>query len=363
MNGRVGAARRGGFMLDVEFAAPPGYTILFGASGSGKTTTLKAIAGLVNPDAGLIRVEEKVLFDSARRINLSIRERRAGYVFQNLALFPHLTALANIEFGMEGQARAERKKLAAALMGAFGIEHIAGRLPRHISGGEAQRVALARALASKPRLLLLDEPLSALDEATKMGIISDLKKIKIDSMLPVVYVTHSREEAFALGERVMIFESGRIVAEGEPEAVFHSPSKVSVARLTGVENIFRGRILERSERMGMMLVELEGAGVAACRIEVPLVHGGEERVTIGVRSGDMLLATEEPRGLSARNILAGRITAIEELSSQTLVRILCGVEWTSSVTKQSIKDLDLTIGQHVWLVFKTYSCRILEHED
>jgi len=196
-----------GFALDVKFNASPGVTILFGASGSGKTTTLKSIAGLIRPDAGRIEVDGSTLFDSSQAINLPIRKRRVGYVFQNLALFPHLTARENIEFGMADVPRAERYQRAGAMMRAFKIEHTASRKPRDISGGEAQRVALARALSSGPRILLLDEPLSAIDEATKLAIIADLKAINRELRLPILYVTHSREEAVALGERLI--EIGR----------------------------------------------------------------------------------------------------------------------------------------------------------
>jgi molybdate transport system ATP-binding protein len=163
--------------LDVEFEAPAGFTILFGASGSGKTTTLRAISGIVRPDSGRISIGGEVLFDSKSGIDLPIRRRGVGYVFQHLALFPHLTSLANVEFGMSGISSSDRRQRVKTLLEGLRISHIANRKPRDISGGEAQRVALARALSCKPRVLLLDEPLSAIDEATKLSIISDLKRI------------------------------------------------------------------------------------------------------------------------------------------------------------------------------------------
>jgi molybdate transport system ATP-binding protein len=354
----------GGFSLDVDFNAPPGVTILFGASGSGKSLTLKSIAGLVRPDEGLVAVGETVLFDSARRLSLPVHARGVGYVFQNLALFPHLTALGNVEFPLSKLPRSERKARARSLLKSFGIEHVAERLPRYISGGEAQRVALARALASGPRILLLDEPLSALDDANKLGIIADLKKLNRKLRLPVVYVTHNRDEALTLGERVFVYERGRIVASGEPSELFGgSPAKASVARLTGVENIFEGRILSRCVKAGTMTVEVGSEGEGVCRVEAPLVGRNESgRLTIAVRSGDILLAIEEPRGISARNILRGRVVGIEDRSDHALVRVASGVVWAASITKESARRLGLSVGKEVWLAFKTYSCRVLDGE-
>nr|MDQ5838218.1 ATP-binding cassette domain-containing protein [Acidobacteriota bacterium] len=285
------ASAAGRFMLDVEFSAPPGVTILFGASGAGKTQTLKAIAGLARPDEGLVAVGGQTLFDSSRGVDVPVSRRRVGYVFQNLALFPHMSALENVEFAVGRLERRERRAKAMALLERFKVGHAARRRPRAVSGGEAQRVALARALASEPRLLLLDEPLSALDEATKLDIIADLKETNRALRLPILYVTHSREEALSLGERALVFERGRVVAEGEPHEVFGAPVKASVARLTGIENIFEGEVLSRSEEAGTMTVELRGgrggvrfeqggirdeqSGVpyeqgGACRVEVPL---------------------------------------------------------------------------------------------
>jgi molybdate transport system ATP-binding protein len=359
----VGERESGRFALDVDFSAPPGVTILFGASGAGKTQTLKAIAGLVRPDEGLITVDVQTLFDSSRGINVAVSRRRVGYVFQNLSLFPHMTAQENVEFAIGNLPRRERRERALSLLERFKVGHTAHRRPRAISGGEAQRVALARALAGGPRLLLLDEPLSALDDAIKLDIIADLKEMNRGLRLPILYVTHSREEALTLGERALVLERGRVVAEGEPHEVFGSPVKASVARLMGVENIFEGLVLSRNEDAGTMLVELRGAAEAesACRVEVPLGRAREgERVCVAVSSGDILLATAEPRGLSARNVLAGRVARVERRAEQTLVHVSCGVTWSASVTRQSVEEMQIETGKPIWLAFKTYSCRILD---
>ncbi|MET0625129.1 MAG: ATP-binding cassette domain-containing protein [Pyrinomonadaceae bacterium] len=348
------------FTLDVEMTAPAGVTILFGASGAGKTQTLRAVAGLASPDEGRIAVGRTVFYDSALGVNLPVGRRRVGYLFQNLALFPHMTALENVEFGAAAPNRAARRAKALALLERFGVAHAAGRRPRAVSGGEAQRVALARALAGEPRLLLLDEPLSALDEPVKLDIISVLRELNRDLRLPILYVTHSREEALALGERALVFERGRVVARGEPHAVFGSPTRASVARLTGVENVFEGKVISRDEAAGTMLVGLT-AGADACRVEVPLGRAeAGSRVTVAVRSGDILLANAEPRGISARNVLAGRVERVERRAEQTLVHVRCGVLWAAGVTHQSIRELGLKDGAHVWLAVKTLSFTVLD---
>lgn len=349
-----------GFTLDVEFDAPPGVTILFGASGSGKTTTLKSIAGIICPDAGRIEVDGCTLYDSTQAINLPIRKRRVGYVFQNLALFPHLTARENIEFGMTDVGRAERHERAAAMMRAFKIEHAANRKPRDISGGEAQRIALARALSSGPRLLLLDEPLSAIDETTKLAIIADLKAINRELRLPILYVTHSREEAITLGERLIVFERGRLIAAGEPLEIFSAPTRASVARLSGIENIFEGRVVAKHEAGGSMSVEVANES-GVCRIEVPFgVEQAGARVRVAVPAGDILLALEELRATSARNRLRGHITAIEDKGHHTVVSVHSGVIWRASLTHQAVHELELAAGREVWIAFKTHSCYLLD---
>jgi molybdopterin-binding protein len=177
--------------------------------------------------------------------------------------------------------------------------------------------------------------------------------------LPVIYVTHSRDEAVGFGERALIYERGRVVAEGEPLEVFGAPVKASVARLTGVENIFDGAVASRDEAAGTMRVRLDGG--AECSVEAPLGRQAEgARVRVAVRSGDIMLATAEPRGLSARNLLRGRVTRVEPRAEQTLVHVEAGVTWAAGVTRQSLQELGLETGRPVWLAFKTYAVRVFD---
>jgi molybdate transport system ATP-binding protein len=348
------------FTLEVDFCVPQGVTILFGASGSGKSTTLRAIAGILQPDEGQISIDEQIFFDSRKRINLPIRKRRVGYVFQNLALFPHLSVRGNVEFGMKDLPSRHRHQRAVEIVAGLKIEHTMNRKPREISGGEAQRVALARALASAPKVLLLDEPLSAIDEATKSDILTDLKILNRDLQLPILYVTHSRDEAVTLGERVIVYEKGRVVASGEPLEVFRLPVTRSVARLTGVKNMFTGLVTAKNEAGGTMTVAIKDPS-GNCRIEIPFAdHRLNEQLTIAIPASDILLATRELQAVSARNILRGQIVSIEEKGNHTEIRVKSGVMWSVSVTRQAVNELHLSAPQEVWLAIKTHSCLLLD---
>ena len=200
------------FSLNVEFTAPAGVTVLFGPSGSGKTTVLQCVAGLLSADSGQIAIGEDMLFDSACKVDLPPQARRIGYVFQDLALFPHKTAEQNIAFGTRAKGD-ERRHLVRDILERFHISQVAKQRPDELSGGERQRVALARALVTQPRSLLLDEPFSALDDVLKLAIISDLKRWLDQHRIPVLLVTHDRSEASALGERMLVLHEGRITPE------------------------------------------------------------------------------------------------------------------------------------------------------
>jgi molybdate transport system ATP-binding protein len=201
------------FCLNVDFSCPSGVTVIFGPSGSGKTTILQCIAGLTTPDSGVICVVGENFYDSARRLDVPAQHRHVGYVFQDLALFPHMTAAQNIGFGIRVNGM-QKQALVRDALEKFRITPVAHHCPAEISGGERQRVALARALVIQPRLLLLDEPFSALDDELKQGIIADLKQWLTENGVPALFVTHDREEARALGDRVLLLKSGQIVAEG-----------------------------------------------------------------------------------------------------------------------------------------------------
>ena len=210
------------FTLEAAFAVPSGFTVIFGPSGGGKTTLLDCIAGLQRPDSGKVVLNEAALFqreEGEPTIDAPVHHRHIGYVFQTLALFPHMTAEANVAYGLRQPRLADPQRRIEELFHDFRISHLLGNKPGQISGGERQRVALARALASEPALLMLDEPLAALDRKTKMKIVEDLRAWNRARQIPILYVTHSYAEAFALGERVIMLVDGRITAAGSPQEV------------------------------------------------------------------------------------------------------------------------------------------------
>ncbi len=365
MSLRAGVRKRFGtgdhaFGLDVDVALAPGVTILFGRSGSGKTTLLQCVAGLLRPEQGRIEASGTVLFDSAAGVDVPAAGRNIGYVFQELALFPHLTAEKNAAFGLAGVPAAERSRRVGEIFERFHIGHVAARMPSEISGGERQRVALARALVTRPRALLLDEPLSALDAPIQSSIMADLREWNRDHPVPVLYVTHSRREAFALGEQVLVLEQGRIVAGGSPHQVLDVPEDESIAHLAGFENVFAATVSSRHPAQGTMTCHLEGSSL---ELEAPLgpqAEGG--RVRLGIRAGDILLAGARPSGLSARNLLPGRVESLTPSGTGILARVECGQQPTAFqvlLTPGAVDSLGLRPGAETWLVIKTWSCRVM----
>jgi molybdate transport system ATP-binding protein len=348
------------FVLEAEFRAAPGFTILFGPSGAGKTTVLDCIAGLAKPDSGRLAIGERVLFDAEPRTDLPVAKRHVGYVFQGLALFPHLTVEKNIQYGLAHFSQAEQARRASVILEAFRIAHLAQRYPREISGGESQRVALARTLVTDPAVLLLDEPLAALDAATKAKIIDDLRQWNQAHRIPILYVTHSREEVFALGERVIVLDAGRIVAQGTPHEVISAPQQEAVAQLVGFENIFDAVVETVSPQRGTMTCRVLGDG-GPLLLETPLVRGGVgSTLRVGIRAGDILLATSPPVGLSARNVIPGRIASLEQRDVIVCARVKCRVEMEVHLTLAARDSLQLEPGREVWLVIKTHSCHLMQ---
>jgi molybdate transport system ATP-binding protein len=348
------------FILEVDFQAAAGFTILFGASGAGKTTLLDCISGLTAPDSGRIGIGRRILFEAVKRVNLPVHKRRVGYVFQNLSLFPHMTVAQNVQYGLAPLPRDQQTARVLGILEAFRIAHLAQRSAREISGGEAQRVALARTLVTDPCVLLLDEPLAALDGPTKGKIIDDLREWNRAHRIPILYVTHSREEVFALGERVIVLDAGRIVAQGTPHLVMTAPTQETVAQLAGFENIFDAEVEAVSPERGTMTCRIAGDG-GPILLETPLVRVSEgSALRIGIRAGDILLATSFPVGLSARNIIPGRIQSLEQRDVIIVARARCGVEMEVHLTLAARDALQLSPGKEVWLVIKTHSCHLMQ---
>jgi molybdate transport system ATP-binding protein len=349
------------FSLEVDFSVAPGFTILFGPSGSGKTTLLDCVAGLTAPDAGRIAVDERVMFDANTQANVPVAQRGVGYVLQDLALFPHLSVEHNIAYGLAHLTRAVRQQRVSTMLQEFRIGHLRRQRPAEISGGERQRVALARTLVTDPCVLLLDEPLAALDAATKAKILDDLRRWNQVHRIPILYVTHSRDEVVALGERVLVMEQGRIIAQGTPHEVLSAPLQETVAQLAGFENIFDATVWLVHEDRGTMTCRLPGEKPGTfVLLETPLIRASAgSHLRVGIRAGDILLAIAKPVGLSARNVIAGRLVSLERRDMIASARVDCGVEMDVHLTLAARDALGLAAGLEVWLVIKTHSCHLM----
>jgi len=348
----------GTFNLNVHFRALAGFTILFGASGAGKTTLLDCIAGLTDPDEGRIAIGGEDLYDSENKRDVAAWKRLIGYVHQDLALFPHLTAEENVAYGLRTLSDSDRRARTREILTAFRIDHLRGRRPAQISGGERQRVALARTLVTNPRALLLDEPLAALDRPTKSSLVADLRKWNQHHRVPILFVTHNGEEVFALGDEVIVLDAGRIVAQGQPHEVMRAPRLETVAHLSGFENIFDVTVAALHEARGSMTCRL---GNGTVELETPLVRAEVgSRLRVGIRAGDLLLATVSPQGLSARNILPGTIQRLVQKDVMISTIVDCGgTEFEVHLTLAARDDLQLSVGKNVWVVVKTYSCHLM----
>jgi molybdate transport system ATP-binding protein len=337
------------FELEADLCIPldgAPVTVLFGPSGSGKTTLLRLIAGLERPDEGRIGFRGNTWFDGARATDLPPQQRRAGFLFQEYALFPHLTVAENVAYAAPREA-------ARKLLETFGLTELAGRKPRAISGGQQQRVALARALAAGPALLLLDEPLSALDAATRARTRTELRRALLGGGVPSIVVTHDRMEAVALGDWMAVMVDGRIRQTGPVQEVFRRPADLQVAESVGVENVLAAEIAGRES--GLLLLK-----VGATRIQC--VDSGESGPVFAcIRAEDVTITRQMDQVSSARNRLAGRVRAVTPEGALARVDLDCGFPLVALVTAQSAADLALAEGESVTAVVKATSVHLAAH--
>ena len=357
----------GDFQLETEWEIEPGQVlVLFGPSGAGKSTTLRAIAGLLRPVRGHVEVGGRVVYDGEAGFWVPTHKRRLGYLTQQYHLFPHLKVAANIAFGLQDRGSPAGQDRVSELSGLFQLGGLENRYPWELSGGQQQRVALARALAPNPEMLLLDEPFASLDTELRRNLRRELRTMLAQSPVPVMLVTHDREEALALGDSVQVIDEGRTLVAGNPLEVLGQPGLGRVARLVGVENLFDLTVQARNPRDGTMTCV--GRGL---RLEVPLdshipagaaPEGGQDRVTVGVRASDIILAKEELSGSSARNRLQGQVVSVESRPPGYAVTLDCGQPLRCQITGASLEEMGIRTGQRLWAVFKASSCFLVDEE-
>lgn len=341
-----------GFDLDVAFEAPSGLTVLFGGSGSGKSTIVNVVAGLLTPNRGRVTVDGQVLLDTESGICLPPHRRGLGYVFQEARLFPHLTARQNLAYGKwfaRRRSGPDPEERFDRIVEMLGIGHLLDRRPARLSGGERQRVAIGRALLARPRLILADEPMAALDEARKSEILPYFERLRDELSIPILYVSHSSTEVARLATTVVVLQDGRIAGQGSAADVLSDPMVIPTG-VRGVGAVLQARVRRHHEDG---LTELEAGGIPLLVPRINQSPGREVRVRIAAH--EVILSRQRPEGLSALNILPGRIEAIRPgggpgaiVSLQTPAgRVL------ARVTQRSSDALELAAGVECYAIVKT----------
>ncbi len=346
-SGRTTIAARLTLPLD-----PPSVMILFGPSGSGKTTILRCLAGLERPDEGHIQFNGVPWLDVARGVNLPPQARRLGYMSQDYALFPQYTVVGNIEYGLGDLPQGERAQRVSEALQLLQIEPLAQQRPAQLSGGQQQRVALARAIARRPCLLLLDEPLSALDAPTRSRLRGEVRLLLQRLAIPSIVVTHDWTEALALGDQMAVIENGRVLQMGRPQEVFSRPVNADVARVVGVETVVQGRIMDARE--GLASVQVEDVSLTAVAPE-----GLGPDVFVCIRAEDVTLELLGAGETSARNHLRGTVQAIASLGAMARVSVDCGFLLTAVITRSALSELGLAVGTSVRATFKAGSVHLI----
>ena len=342
----------GGIELDVRIGITAGQCLaLAGPSGAGKTTVLRLLAGLVRPDRGRITHEDDVWVDTATGICWSPERRRCGYVFQDYALFPHLSAWRNVAYGLRGGPSRKRKTVATSLLEQFGLADLADAKPATLSGGERQRVALARALASQPNVLLLDEPLSALDARTRTRSGRELATTLRQLDVPVLLVTHEFTEAALLGDEIGVIDSGRIVQRGGATQLAAAPATAFIADFTGAV-VLTGTV--RQTLGDLTIVDLDGGGVAST------TDKGRGRVALSVYPWEITISRSGARqDESAQNRVTAHITSLTTVANRTRLGLVAGQPLVAEVTGKAISDLELAVGREVTATWKATATRLV----
>lgn len=339
--------RFAGFALDVAFDAPPGLTVLFGPSGSGKSSVLNGVAGLLRPDRGRVQVGDAVLTDTRRGVFVPVHRRRLGVVFQDGRLFPHLSVRQNLRYGRWFAGPARSRTSEAAVVEMLGLGPLLGRSPATLSGGERQRVAIGRALMAEPRLILADEPLSALDERRKAEILPYFERLRDEWRIPVLYVSHAPAEVARLASTIVLLDGGRVVRTGPPSEVLSDPAVAGPGREAGA--VIEARVIAHHPD-GVTEVEAGGAPLF-----LPLLTArAGTLLRLRIAASDVMLARGAPQGLSALNMLPGRVDAVVPQGGAVLVRLTTPAgALLSRVTQRSARQLQIAEGAELTAIIKS----------
>ncbi len=327
-------------------------TVLFGPSGCGKTTVLRCLAGLEAPEEGSIQFGAETWFDAVRGTQLTPQQRGVGLVFQDGALFPHLTVAGNVGYGLGSLPARERARRVGELLARFDLAEQAAQRPQQLSGGQQQRVAVARALACRPKLLLLDEPLSALDAALREQLRGELRRLLAACDVPVLLVTHDREEALVLGDEIVVMNAGTVRQSGPVLEVFNHPADAEVARIVGVTNLRPGRIVTVSE--GLAAVEVGSARLVALSRDCPAGN-----VWVSIRGEEIILQRDGSAASSVRNSLAARVVAVHPGSPLARVELDAGFPLFALVTRAACEELELRPNATVTALIKAPAVHLI----
>ena len=338
----------GGFDLQTAFHAPEGVTVLFGRSGSGKTSIVKSIAGLVTPEKGRITLNGRVLYDATEKIDVPVHKRRLGYVLQDSRLFPHLSVRDNLCYAAKVSRRGARNPDEVGAL--LGIGHLFERRTHSLSGGEAQRVAIGRALLSEPEMLLMDEPLASLDGPRKAEILPYLETLQRETGLPILYVTHNMAEVARLATHIVLIDEGRVIRSGAPEEVLTDPDMVRMLGIRDAGAVLSATVAAEPQD-GLSTLDISGGRLYLPAVDAPL--GAKLRVRILAQ--DVILSTTRPDGLSALNILPVRVLTVRRGEGPgVIVQLQAGEDrLLARITRRSADALNIIEGAKCYAVMKS----------
>jgi molybdate transport system ATP-binding protein len=343
----------GDFRLRASFTADVGVTALFGRSGSGKSSLVNVIAGLLKPDRGTVEIEGRVLFDHERRIDVPTARRRIGYVFQEGRLFPHFSVRQNLLYGRFFKGANERYLQFDQVVELLGLAHLLERRPAALSGGEKQRVAIGRALLASPQVLLMDEPLASLDEHRKGEILQYIERLRDEVRIPIVYVSHAVEEVVRLADTMVLMSEGAVRAVGRPDEII---GRLDVRPMTGKHEpgaVIKTRVSAYDDKYDLTTLSFPGGELLVTNVSALI----GEPVRVRIRARDVSLALAPPAGISILNVLHGRIAQISvEQGAVADVRIQVGeASMLARITRRSLDQLRLENGMEVYVMIKAIS--------